>query len=140
MRSVSAYTQAPVSVAKSIMNLGRVRLASASVSARTIRPSASVWITWIVTPLLARTISCGRYALGPISFSVIASQASAVIGARSSASATSVASATALPAMSVCMSSIDLCVFRLMPPVSNRMPLPTNATSGACEDLRRAGR
>ena len=34
--------------------------ASASVSASTMRPSASVWITWMVTPLAARTTSCGR--------------------------------------------------------------------------------
>ena len=42
MRSVSAYTLAPVSVAKSMMSRGRVRLASASVSANAMRPSASV--------------------------------------------------------------------------------------------------
>jgi hypothetical protein len=59
MRSVSAYTQAPVSVAKSSMKRGRVRPASASVSASTMRPSASVWITWMVTPLAARTTSWG---------------------------------------------------------------------------------
>ncbi len=40
--SVSEYTQAPVSVAKSIMRRGLVRAASASVSANTMRPSASV--------------------------------------------------------------------------------------------------
>ena len=70
-------------------------------------------------------------------FSVIASHASAASGAFSSASATSVASATALPDMSVCMSSIERCGLRLMPPVSNRMPLPTSATSGARRDRRR---
>ena len=54
MRSVSAYTHAPVSVAKSSMRRGCVRAARASVSASTMRPSASVWITWMVTPLAAR--------------------------------------------------------------------------------------
>ncbi len=60
MRSVSAYTQAPVSVAKSIIARGLRRAASASVSASAIRPSASVWITWMVVPFMARTTSCGR--------------------------------------------------------------------------------
>jgi len=60
MRSVNAYTQAPVSVAKSTMARGRRRAASASVSASAMRPSASLWITWMVTPFAARTTSCGR--------------------------------------------------------------------------------
>jgi len=37
-----------------------LREASASVSASTIRPSASLCTTWIVTPFIACTISCGR--------------------------------------------------------------------------------
>ena len=71
-----ATTHAPVSVAKSSTRRGFSREASASVSASTMRPSASLCTTWIVTPLAARTISCGRNAVGPISFSVIASQQS----------------------------------------------------------------
>ncbi len=50
-------------------------------------------------------------------------------GAFNFASATIVASATALPDMSVCMSSIERCALRLVPPVSKRIPLPTSATS-----------
>ena len=60
-------------------------------------------------------------------FSARASQASTGRGNRPLASASSVASTTALPAMSVCMSSIDLCGLRLVPPVSKQIPLPTSA-------------
>ena len=42
--------------------------------------------------------------------------------------------ATALPSMSVCMSSMPLCGFKLVPPVSKQMPLPTRL------DRRRARR
>ena len=58
-------------------------------------------------------------------------------GARSSLSASSVPTATALPCMSVCMSYMLLWVLRLMPPVSKQMPLPTSASFAA--PLRRCG-
>src|ERR1700723_2445852 len=59
-------------------------------------------------------------------FSVIASHASAANGARSCASASSVASATALPFISVCMSSIERWGLRFTPAVSE----VRNASSG----------
>ncbi len=43
-------------------------------------------------------------------------------------SASSVPSATALPCMSSCMSSMPRNGFRLFPPVSKQIPLPTSAT------------
>jgi hypothetical protein len=64
-----------VSVAKSIISSGRSRAAIASVSASTMRPSASLCATWIGHAVSqALTTSCGRNARAPISFSVIASQ------------------------------------------------------------------
>ena len=48
-------------------------------------------------------------------------------GTRSSARASSVPRATALPCMSVCMSSMPVNGLRLVPPVSNTTPLPTRA-------------
>ena len=71
------------------------------------------------------------YASAPRRFSVIASHASMPNGTRSSASASSVPSATALPCMSVCMSSMPVNGFKFVPPVSNTTPLPTSARLGA---------
>ena len=62
-------------------------------------------------------------------FSVMASQQSTASGERSACSAYRLPTATALPSMSVCMSSMLLCGFKLVPPVSKQMPLPTRLTA-----------
>ena len=108
---------------------GFSRLASTSVSASASRPSASVWMVWMVLPLAAVIMSCDLYAFGPVLFSVMASQQSTATGSLSSLMVLSVASATALPPMSICISSMELKGFRLVPPVSKMMPLPTRLTA-----------
>ena len=67
----------------------------------------------------------------PSRFSEIASHASTPNGTSSDASASNVPSATALPCMSMCMSNMPLNAFKFVPPVSNRMPLPTSASCGS---------
>mmetsp|Transcript_30795 Transcript_30795/g.103743 ORF Transcript_30795/g.103743 Transcript_30795/m.103743 type:complete len:344 (-) Transcript_30795:619-1650(-) len=108
--------------------------AKASVSARTMRPSASVCTTSIVVPQTAVTTSSGRDDSGPSRLSVTANQASTgrfarcgAVGARR-VKATNAPRTDAAPAMSRFMPRMPAAPLTLTPPVSNVTPLPTSTT------------
>mmetsp|Transcript_7230 Transcript_7230/g.23952 ORF Transcript_7230/g.23952 Transcript_7230/m.23952 type:complete len:315 (-) Transcript_7230:468-1412(-) len=130
---------APVSVAISTMTFGFIVLFSGSVqyatpSPKTNRPSASVLFISTVFPLLATRISSGRIAPLPIAFSAMQSTRSSGVlnsSAFSVAMASNAPNMPAAPPMSVFMPHIPSLLLRLKPPVSNVMPLPTNAMDGA---------
>ena len=66
-----------------------------------------------------------------------ASQQSTGKFAFSSVNASSVPSATALPCMSSCMPCMYFAFFRLVPPVSKQMPLPTRTAKLSGDGLAR---
>ncbi len=119
---------APVSVATSMMASGWSSTARLSPSARTRRPSASVLSTSIVVPFLAVSTSPGRIARFPGRFSVSGAIAVTFAAAPSRAATLRAPRTIAAPVMSVFIVAIPSAVFRLSPPESNVMPLPTSTT------------
>ena len=93
----------PVSVAKSTITSGLPRAASVSVSASTMRPSASVCTISMVVPFSAVMTSFCLYARGPMWFCASASQQSMLIFSFAAVAAARMPSATAEPFMSSCM-------------------------------------
>ena len=110
---------APVRVATSIRTSGSsVASAHASASASTSRPSASVLaISTVVPPYVVRT-SPGRYDAAPTWFSASGRTAVTRCGTCACAAASTVASATAEPAMSVFIGTIASRGLIDRPPVS----------------------
>ena len=97
------------------------------------RPSASVFSTSMVKPCMERTTSPGLVARPLGMFSQAATMPTTLTGARIEASASSVPKTLAAPPMSNFISSMAAPGFRLMPPVSKVMPLPTRATGATPE-------
>ena len=123
----SAIEIAPVSVATSMMAVGDCSRAKVMPSARMRRPSASVLITSIVLPLIARRTSPGFVALPPGMFSVAGTIAVTSMAGFSRAMAPMVATTAAPPDISPFISSMPAAGLIEMPPVSKVMPLPTSA-------------
>ena len=102
-------------------------------SARTSRPSASVLTTSTVLPSALTTMSPGRCAVGPGMFSAAATIAITSSGTLREAM-TSIADKTAAaPDMSPFMRLMCSGSFSEMPPVSNVIPLPINASTVSLE-------
>ena len=118
---------APVSVAVSMITLGFFSARKASESARTSRPSASVFRTSDVVPPRCLSTSPGRIAdpLGMFSAEGIA--AITLIFGLSNAIARIVARIDAAPPMSDFIHSIPVASLIESPPESNAMPLPVSA-------------
>ena len=95
-----------------------------SASARTSRPSASVFVTSIVLPFIAVRMSPGRYAWPPGMFSQDATTLSTRTGRPRSAIAPVASITAAPPAMSPFMSSMRRDGLSEIPPVSNVIALP----------------
>ena len=96
-----------------------------SASASTSRPSASVFVTSIVLPFSAVTMSPGRYDRPLSMFSQAGTTASTRNGRPSSAIAPMVETTAPPPAMSLFISSMRADGLIEMPPVSNVIALPT---------------
>ena len=125
----SATMIAPVSVARSTMNLGLNFLATyQSTSASTSRPSASVLMISMVCPDIEVTISPGRWALPSGMFSTRPMAPTALTFALRPASACISPTTQAAPPMSPFISSMLAAPLMEMPPVSKQTPLPTKAT------------
>mmetsp|Transcript_17710 Transcript_17710/g.31187 ORF Transcript_17710/g.31187 Transcript_17710/m.31187 type:complete len:215 (-) Transcript_17710:48-692(-) len=125
----SEIITAPVSVDSSMI-LSHPHSLSANTNASAIvnRPSASVFKTSIVFPLLAVNISLGTMALALIMFSHAATQKCASTpGGWMSPMARAAPRTAAAPPQSNFMSIIPA-VLMLYPPVSKRSPLPTMPT------------
>ena len=120
---------APVSVARSTMNLGLNFFATyQSTSASTSRPSASVLMISMVCPDIEVTISPGRWALPSGMFSTRPMAPTALTFALRAASACISPTTQAAPPMSPFMSSMLAAPLMEIPPVSKQTPLPTKAT------------
>ena len=128
MRFPSAVTHAPVRVARSTISSAPCAAAYPTASARVRRPSASVFPLSMVWPLLARTTSPGFTAVPDGRFSVAAAMPTTFTFGFSCATARMVCKTAAAPAMSSFMDAMPSAGFRLSPPESNVMPLPTMAT------------
>src|SRR6185312_14351766 len=99
-QSPSATTIAPVSVARSTTWVAPWRRAWYRQSARTSRPSASVFVISMVLPLAAVTTSSGRMPVAETRFSTAPTTQTTSIGRPSSAIAAVASSAAAAPDMS----------------------------------------
>src|SRR6266404_4637799 len=122
---------APVNVARSIIAFGLKRSWQYhSTSARTRRPSASVFKTSIVWPDIERTMSPGRCAAPDGMFSTRPTRPTALTRARRAARRRISPMTTPAPAMSHFMSHMPPAGLIEMPPVSKVTPLPIKA-SGA---------
>ena len=97
----------------------------------TRRPSASVLVTSTVVPSYMVRMSLGLWAPPPVRFSARASQAVTRTGRPRRAAAVTAARTVAAPAMSDFISGMEAAGFRLRPPESKVMPLPTSATWAA---------
>ena len=102
--------------------------ASDSPSARTRRPSASVFSTSMVLPLRARSTSPGLMARPLGMFSVVGMIPITRTGTCRSARADIVASTAAAPDMSVFIDIMPSAVLSESPPESKVIPFPTSAT------------
>ena len=129
VRVPRAMTCAPVNVATSIIpsNLFLLNWAFTIASARTKRPSASGLRTSTVFPPKIVMTSLGRVAVSLGIFSARGAQHSIATGKASSAIARVAAHTAAAPLISHFIASIPKPGLRLSPPVSNVIPLPTNA-------------
>ena len=121
---------APVSVAMSTSRSAPWATACARQSASTSRPSASVLMISIVTPLDAVTTSPGRIARPEGMFSVAPTTATTRTGSSSRAIASTAPSTAAPPDMSNFISNILFAGLIEMPPVSNVTALPTSPSTG----------
>ena len=127
-RSPRATIWAPVRVATSMTASGPSWTARARASARTRRPSASVFVTSTVVPSYMVMMSLGRWAPPPGMFSASASQASTRTASSWRAAARTTPRTVAAPAMSDFISGMEAGCLRDRPPESKVMPLPTRAT------------
>ncbi len=118
VRLPSAIIIAPVRVATSTIASGFSSEARVSASARTRRPSASVFRTSTVLPLYMRSTSPGRVAEPDGMFSASASQPVTLASRPRRAAATTVENTAAAPLMSHFIVSLWPAGFREMPPES----------------------
>ena len=105
-------------------------IACARQSASTIRPSASVLLTSIVTPVLARTMSPGLTEWPDGMFSVAPTIPATRTGSPSAAIAPTDSTTAAPPDMSNFISCIFAAGLIEIPPESNVTALPTNPSNG----------
>ena len=105
---------------------GESSAAATSASHSTSRPSASVLSISTLTPLRVAITSPGRSDSGPMAFSTAGTMTTRFTGSFIFTAATKVPMTLAAPHMSYFISSMPPCVFRLTPPVSKVMPLPTS--------------
>ena len=127
-RSPRATIWAPVRVATSMTASGPSWTARARASARTRRPSASVFVISTAVPSYMVMMSPGRWAPPPGMFSASASQASTRTASFWRAAARTTPRTVAAPAMSDFISGMEAGCLRDRPPESKVMPLPTRAT------------
>ncbi len=126
--SPNATTQAPVSVARSMIASGFASTASESPSARINRPSASVLSTSTVLPLRIFSTSPGRMAAPLGMFSTMGVNAITLALTPRSFNADIAPITAAAPPMSVFIVSMPEPVLSESPPESKTTPLPTRAT------------
>ena len=113
-----------------MMASGSISAARERPSARTSRPSASVFSTSIVCPSRMVSTSPGFVARPPGMFSVTGVTPVTFTLTPRSPQADSVAITAAAPLISVFIVSIPPAVFSERPPESNVMPLPAKTTWG----------
>ena len=118
---------APVRVATSTIRSGFISAAADKPSARTNLPSASVFRTSTDLPFRILITSSGRCAVPEGMFSARHNHAVTRTGRPSFAIATIAWNEVAAPVMSYFMPTIDSEGFKLRPPVSKVIPLPTRA-------------
>ena len=99
-------------------------------SQRTKRPSASVFITSIVSPFIDLTTSPGRCAVPDGIFSTRPTIPTTFEGDFRFANAVMTPATTAAPPISIVMSSMPPAGFKEIPPVSKTTPFPTSASGG----------
>ena len=109
------------------MTSGSTSVARTSASARTSRPSASVFITSTVRPPYIVSTSPGRVAEPDTMFSAIGTNVLTLTGSSSAAIARVACTTAAAPAMSDFMSVMLWAGLIDSPPESKVMPLPTSA-------------
>ena len=127
--------QAPVRVAMSTIQLGFSCWTKVSASHSTSRPSASVFRISMVWPDMLVTTSPGLVARPEGMFSAQATTATMFRGKSNCVTACITPMTVAAPPMSYFISSMPAPGFRLIPPVSKVMPLPTKAIGASSPPL-----